>query len=194
MWRGPVDHRVGTQNMSTSRALRSEQQDDRHLISRRTLVRTGVTAAWSVPLIQVVGAAPALAVSGSKVEVLGGTAAWDGNYIDVTVPVKVTGTQTVDVLTVTLIFSKPLAPEVNSGPNGRWSASRSVSGGQVTITYTTTRANLAPGSTTPLFIQVKDRDHKNAAGTVDVAVVGPTGSFGTRYVIAQDTGGHGGKG
>jgi hypothetical protein len=185
--------------MSISRALRTEQHtsiadDDRPLISRRALVRTGVTAAWSVPLIQVVGAAPALAVSGSKVEVIGGSAVWDGNYIDVTVPVQVTGTQTVDALTVTLIFSKPLAPEVNSGPNGRWSASRSVGGNQVTITYTTTRANLAPGSTTPLFIQVKDKDHKDAAGTVDVAVVGPTGSFGTRYVIAQDTDGHGGKG
>ena len=36
------------------------------LISRRSVVRAGATAAWTVPLVQVVGAAPALASSGTK--------------------------------------------------------------------------------------------------------------------------------
>ena len=36
---------------------------DSQLLSRRTLVRAGATAAWTVPLVQVVAAAPALATT-----------------------------------------------------------------------------------------------------------------------------------
>jgi hypothetical protein len=183
--------------MSTSRALETDQlasvgTNDARLLSRRAVVRTGVTAAWSVPLIQVVGAAPALAVSGSKVEVVGGQAVWDGNYINVTVPVRNGGSESIETLTITLTFSLGLSPEPNSGPNGRWSAARSVSGGRVTITYVTTQAKLPPGVTT-LVMQVKDRDHKNAVGSVDVAVIAPTGSFGTSYTVKPDSA-NGGKG
>jgi hypothetical protein len=161
------------------------------MISRRTVVRTGVTAAWSVPVIQVVGAAPALAVSGPKISVVGGQAVWDGNYINVTVPLSNTGTQTIDSITITLTFSTPLAPEPNSAPGG-WAASTSVIGGKTTITYTTSTAKLRAGGTiSPTFV-VKDKDHKGMAGSVAVAVVTSTTSAGTGYTIAAVTGGSGG--
>src|SRR4051794_8622225 len=137
--------------MSTSRTLENGQTKaiaagETRLISRRAVVRTGVTAAWSVPLIQVVGAAPALAVSGPKIQVVGGQAVWDGNYINVTVPLSNSGTQTIDTITVTLTFSTPLAPEPNSAPGG-WVASSSVTGGTTTIVYTTSTAKLRAGRT-----------------------------------------------
>jgi len=183
--------------MSTSRALENGQNESiasggTRMISRRIVVRTGVTAAWSVPLIQVVGAAPALAVSGPKIQVVGGQAVWDGNYINVTVPLSNTGTQQIDVITITLTFSTPLAPEPNDAPGG-WAASSQVIGGKTTITYTTSTARLRAGrSISPTFV-VKDKDHKGAAGSVTVAVVTSTSSVGTGYTIAAVTDG-GGKG
>src|SRR4051794_10781256 len=183
--------------MSTSRALENGQNESNaaggtRLVSRRTVVRTGVTAAWSVPLIQVVGAAPALAVSGPKVQVTGGQAVWDGNYINVTVPLTNSGTQQIDVITITLTFSTGLAPEPNSAPGG-WSASKpTMFGGQTTITYTTSTAKLRANRTiSPMFV-VKDKDHKGAAGSVTVAVVTSSGSSGSGYTIAAVTGGTGG--
>jgi hypothetical protein len=176
--------------MSRSRALETDQlasiaTDETRLLSRRTVVRTGVTAAWSVPLIQVVGAAPALAVSGSKVEVIGGSAVWDGNYIIITVPLKNSGTQVIDNISVTLTFSNTLSPEPNSVP-GKWSTSASTSGGKVTITYATTRAGLQPNSTLQLVIQVKEteKNDRGVAGSVSVAVVSPAGAVGTGYNVA----------
>src|SRR3954447_22916366 len=142
--------------MSTSRALENGQNESiasggTRMISRRIVVRTGVTAAWSVPLIQVVGAAPALAVSGPKIQVVGGQAVWDGNYINVTVPLSNTGTQTIDSIIVTLTFSSPLAPKFDpdSIPSG-WSASNSP------VTFTTSTKLGPGGSISPTFV-VKDK-------------------------------------
>src|SRR5690242_11213904 len=59
---------------SSERSSAPESQ----LISRRTLVRAGATAAWTVPLVQVVSAAPALAaVSTTKSNL---TATLTANY------------------------------------------------------------------------------------------------------------------
>jgi hypothetical protein len=174
--------------MSTFRALEEDQlaeisTGESRLISRRAVVRTGVTAAWSVPLIQVVGAAPALAVSGAKVEVLGGSATWDGNYIVVLVPLKNGGSVSLEEVTVTLTFSPNLAPEPNDGPNGRWTkGSVSKSGGKVSITFTTTRARLAAGSLNTLEFRVKDNAHKGTAGSVSVAVVASTGAVASGFI------------
>jgi hypothetical protein len=182
--------------MTTSRALENGQNESNaaggtRMISRRTVVRTGVTAAWSVPLIQVVGAAPALAVSGSKIGVSGGQAVWDGNYINVTVPLSNSGTQQIDTITITLTFSTGLTPEPNSATGG-WVASKPVvMDGKTTITYSTTTARLRAGRTiSPTFV-VKDKDHKGAAGSVTVAVVTSSGSASGFYTIAAVTGGGG---
>src|SRR3954454_15585549 len=166
--------------MSTSRALENGQNESNaaggtRLVSRRTVVRTGVTAAWSVPLIQVVGAAPALAVSGPKVGISGGQAVWRqngngnnvGTNIDVTVPLSNTGTMTVDSITVTLTFSAPLAPE-GGAPKG-WSVTRAVIGGEVTLTYTTSSAGLGAGKIAAFTCSPQDPDHRGTAGTVTVA-------------------------
>src|SRR5690348_4194361 len=108
-------------------------------MSRRSLLKTGSTVAWTVPIIQVATAAPALAVSVLK-PVLGFTAltaSYNGSgdsvrpdLLDVSATVKNTGNAATQNLQVTLsipagVYDKaPTNPTTPSGWNpGGWTPS-----------------------------------------------------------------------
>ena len=52
----------------------------------------------------------------------------------------------------------------------------------MTLTYTTTSAGVTSAGQSFAF-EVRDKDHKGAAGSVSVAVVTPAGAVGTVYGI-----------
>jgi len=108
-----------------------EAAGPRH-ISRRTLVRTGVTVAWAVPAIQVVAAAPALATSNDLSVRASGS--WTGpSSSDATLSVTLGNTAGANLLQVTVTSSsgtfKVDAPSGWTVDNGGFASSH-------TLTYT----------------------------------------------------------
>ena len=76
-------------------------------ISRRSIMKAGAAAAWSVPLVQVVAAAPAVAVSGSAtLAVSAPPSGWNGRSANLPVAITITNTGSVPTtnLQVTCTF------------------------------------------------------------------------------------------
>jgi hypothetical protein len=91
--------------MGDSPVTSHAQNDEPRTISRRRVVRTAATVAWTVPAIQVATAVPAFAASGCCNVSLTGSAHWvDGelNYIDIPVDISNGCNTAVGGLTVTL--------------------------------------------------------------------------------------------
>ena len=109
----------------------ADEQDAPGALSRRTLLRTGAAVAWTVPAVQLVGAAPAFATTSGGVppghpEVKpAGSLCWTISKRDkgkdkdtklypftgvATVALKNTGTASSKALLVTLTFDRPVTP------------------------------------------------------------------------------------
>src|SRR5690349_18155409 len=94
------------------------------LVSRRTLVRAGATAAWSVPLVQVVAAAPARAVGSVGSTTLQYTGL-SGTYtsatdLQIVSTVKNSGTTAAKNLQVSLTL--PVTASAVTVGSGSWTA------------------------------------------------------------------------
>lgn len=131
-------------------------------IDRRTVVRAGVATAWSVPLVQAVGAAPAFAVSGpANLSTTSGTISRNTTTAVYTVSITVTnsGGTASQALTATLTSShSPIqsasTPVGWSGTSPTWTSAQQVGPDNGTRTFDLTFS--VPNG------------HRNTANTVTV--------------------------
>lgn len=90
-------------------------------VSRRSVMKAGAAAAWSVPLVQVVAAAPAVAVSGpAALSATAGTGSWNGNSANLNTQVTITntGNNVTSSLQVTFTFDSPWTGGSATAPTG----------------------------------------------------------------------------
>lgn len=126
--------------------------------SRRSLVRAGVTAAWTAPLVQVLAPAPAQAVGSGVVLALTGSFSHAAGNQDFkfTGTIANLGTQTTDNLQVTIVLTSDSAAatgwtgfKVQTLPSG-WSTVSQVAGGSSgawTLTTVLQKNTQMPGPT-----------------------------------------------
>lgn len=123
-------------------------------VSRRSVMKAGAAAAWSVPLVQVVAAAPAVAVSGATLDVSAvagsftgiGTGSNEQRSTNMSFSVSTTGWTPPAAVTVTIAFTggiaAPVTPPNGWAPSGNASTTRtfvkSLAGAQATNTWSET--------------------------------------------------------
>lgn len=143
------------------------------LISRRTLVRAGATAAWAVPAIQLVGAAPAFAGSNS-LQVSVTTAVAGGTKVRVTGTVK-NPMATTSLGTVTLVFTLPQNPTSSSQTGGDFAGSGT--------TYTV--SSLGPGITKSFDVTFVVSSTPSGSVTASATAQNATPGSGSLPITAQ---------
>lgn len=131
-----------------SSSVRSSAPESQ-VISRRTLVRAGATAAWTVPIVQVVGAAPALATTNAP------SVSWtqsEGHYrsnsasiIDLTLTAANHGGSTTKGSTVTIVLP------MEAGSYSDLAGASFVSGSGTTWTFKP-NAELVMGGTCTILV------------------------------------------
>ena len=119
-------------------------------MGRRTLIKAGAHTAWVVPAVQLVGAAPAMAVSGCQddIEVIA-----DWTYGTLTLQITNKGTEPLYYLTVTVGFNIGNPKYVSHSPKSwkmkqgkkSFSFSNGTLGPHATTTLTVTFSNYAKG-------------------------------------------------
>jgi hypothetical protein len=152
-------------------------------ISRRSVMKVGAAAAWSVPLVQVVAAAPAHATSGQAVLDITGNGSWgianDGKPLNATVSVANTGGQSATLLTIVLSFPAGYAPTVRSAslPTG-WAASGN---GTPTVTLSSQGTALAPEASFSVtaVLDLANANNRGKEVTVGLAANASGGISGT---------------
>lgn len=120
-------------------------------ISRRSVIKVGAHAAWAVPLVQVVAAAPAFAVSGPPKLAFSGESgsypAKNSQTLNTSVTLTNTGGGT-QSLQVTFTFpSSAWTPSVDAGTYAGWSVDNS---GQATAHVFTALTQLASNASVTL--------------------------------------------
>ena len=141
-------------------------------MTRRSLVRTGATAAWSVPVVAAVAAAPALAISGpanlsTSTETVTSTAGATGNddgKVSGTILLKNTNTQATTGLVITLAGATGCKFKTCTSPTAAqgWT----VSGlGSATLTLTAT-TQLTGNSTRSLTVTTTTNGQPARSGTI----------------------------
>lgn len=134
--------------MGSQQDTTDEATEPRHL-SRRTVVRTGVTVAWAVPAIQVVAAAPALADSTDLS--VGASGGWTSSTSsDATLTVTLGNTASATLLQVT-VTSTSGSFKVDAQTN--WTVDNGGFASSHTLTYTGTTT--ATGFTTTLHFKTR---------------------------------------
>ncbi|MGH3331094.1 MAG: hypothetical protein ACRDPJ_07255 [Nocardioidaceae bacterium] len=146
-----------------------ERIGDRH-VSRHTVVKTGVHAAWAVPLVQMVVAAPALAASGpAALAITSTSASWQGPAPKINTSVTVTNSGGTVTAALAVIYQwTGLTPDVSDVAG--WTASGS---GTSTITLAAGQ-QLSPGALatlTPTFT-VKPQQKGPTSFTVTATATG----------------------
>ena len=162
-------------------------QDIDRGVSRRSVLRTGaLVTAWSVPLVQVVAAAPAVAASGGLPAALAiplATGLWaaQGNspQLDITTDIQNTGPGATVSLQVTFTFPAGWSGTLPTAPSG-WSTSSTSS------PYVFTPATqLAAGQTSRLAPAFQSTKGKGQALNIDVSVTAAgVPSVGTQIAVA----------
>lgn len=168
-------------------------------VSRRSVVRVGAAAAWTVPLVQIATAAPALAVSGpADLDIQGYYVSRDEKKKALKVyiaKVRNTGAQPSGQVTVTVdvprtktgSFSKK--PWLKQGPSSGWTfVGDSYSAATKTWTFTFVSDSGVPagGKTPPLYFLLgltnngKVKDGNPITATAQAAGASPDSE--TRYV------------
>ncbi len=141
-------------------------------VSRRAVVKTGVHAAWAVPLVQMAVAAPALAASGdpAQLSISGTSASWQAAAPKINTSVTVTNNGGTVTAAITVIYQwNGVTPDVSNVPVD-WTPSGS---GTSTITLTTGQS-LSPGALanlTPTFT-VKPQQKTAMTFTVTATATG----------------------
>ena len=191
-----------TTHVEPARAQRAQ-------VSRRTLLKTGAHAAWVIPAVQVVAAAPAFATvtSGSHATLTttiadaywgdANTHAGEGNYIIVDLTVTNTGTAPTNNLTITFTFSANLTDIHQQGadqapkgtvPKGWVYSGASSSTTPPTIVYVAEVQLAAGQSITSTFIlqdtEFNKVDRPAATVNVSTTTTGGTPGAGTYSVQA----------
>lgn len=145
-------------------------------LSRRTVLRTAAHAAWAVPAIQLVSAAPAFAASGDTLA-FAGTPSWASKKIlNVSFVVTNTspGTQA-DGLTVTLTMTPAPTAGITLPIAGAWTIA-SAAGGVVTLTA----GSIAAGAQSPFTLRLEWGNASNRTVTISGNVTTTsTSDFGT---------------
>lgn len=136
-------------------------------VSRRSVMKAGAAAAWSVPLVQVVAAAPAVAVSGPTTLVASpGAAGWNGNSANIAAPVTVRNTGSNDslALQVTYTFKSGWTGGSATAPTG-WTVSPPTG---MVFTFTAD-SQVAGGTEVSLAATFRSQNGKGFAATIDVS-------------------------
>lgn len=156
-------------------------------VSRRSVMKAGAAAAWTVPLIQVVAAAPAVATSGmSTLALSGATGSWSGKSANLNVQVTIqnTGAVATTSLQVTMTFGSAWTSGKASATN--WTATPA--GDTATKTYTFTAATqLAAGGTTQLVAKFASSTGQGFATSISVSATAAnsTNSGAASIPVAQ---------
>lgn len=156
-------------------------------ISRRTVIKAGAHAAWAVPLVQVVAAAPAIAVSGScTLSITKASGKWPGGSGKLNVSVTVAAaTNATSGLQVTLVFTE-------GWQGGKAAASGwGVTGPTPTTPNTyvfTANTQIAAGGTATLTAQFTPSGAAGAAAKIDVSATALNSSNapGTQIPVAAN--------
>ena len=121
-------------------------------VSRRSVLRTAAHAAWVVPMIQVVAAAPAFAASGT-LSIAGGSGFWNGASNNLTLTVDVTAAPATTGLQVTFTLPPEYGdtPDVVVTPAAQAAPSTTVSSGKF-------RAIVRPATPTAITAVATDTD------------------------------------
>ena len=119
-------------------------------VSRRSVMKAGAAVAWTVPLVQVVAAAPAVAVSGkSTLALSAASGSWSGNSSNLEAQVTITNTGSVATTSLQVTFTFDSAWTSGSASGSGWTVSPA--GKATTKVYTfTAGTQLAPGAGTTL--------------------------------------------
>ena len=137
-------------------------------ISRRSVVKAGAAAAWTVPLVQVVAAAPAVAVSGAPTLVLSGAiGSWNGNSVNLNGRVTLTNTGSAPTTSLQVTLTFDTAWTSGSASAGDWTVSPS---GVATVkTYVfTAQTQLAANASTTLNFNFTSTTGKGFATVISV--------------------------
>ncbi|HSE09222.1 MAG TPA: hypothetical protein VLB29_11210 [Nocardioidaceae bacterium] len=138
-------------------------------ISRRSVVKAGAVAAWSVPLVQVVAAAPAMAaVSGtSTLGLPAANGSWSGNSSNLNgaVTISNTGSVATTSLQVTMDFDAAWTSGSASAPG--WTVTPSANATTKTYVFTAT-TQLAAGDSTTLSFTFASTTGKGFATNISV--------------------------
>ena len=125
-------------------------------IDRRTVVKTGVATAWSVPLVQAVAASPAFAVSGpANLSSTSGTIDRSSGTYTIAITVRNTGGSATQALTATITSSSapiqsPTTPTGWSGTSPTYTANAQVAAGGTTtfnMTFTVPTGHIGKANT-----------------------------------------------
>lgn len=139
------------------------------LLSRRSIVRAGATAAWTVPLVQVISVAPAVASSGKPTLQVSVTSAnATSTQVRVIGTVKNPST-TASLATVTLSFTLPTPPSSSSASGGAFTGSGT--------TYTV--SSLAPNATASFDVTFVVSSTPNGDVTASASAVDATDGSGS---------------
>lgn len=148
-------------------------------ISRRSVVRTGAHLAWAVPAVQLVTSAPALAASGTKPNLTGGSIAVGYNKARTQTSVAIgavrnTGGDMKGQLTASVSLPGFLkSPKLVGKPSAGWKA---VGKSGRKLTFISTSSGLATGaSTKKLSFKVSHKAVKKAPAGKITAIVRGTG-------------------
>lgn len=161
----------------------SDDQADGRL-GRRSLVRTGVTAAWAVPAITVAAAAPAFAACSGHGDLSGsshGKPSRSQKDVTITVTLANSGATTSGLaLSVSGPNSLHTLDQV-SATSGWSSASASGGGGALTLTTVATAQLVCGGPATTFTFKV--RLHSNAANQLLSFVFTTAGGVGYSFTV-----------
>ncbi len=158
-------------------------------VSRRTLVRTGATAAWAVPVISVATAAPAMAAvsGGLSVSGSGSYANKNSTALPLTITVTNNRTSAASGCSVTVSFPSGWTPSCTQ-PSGwtvstgnaqthTFNSSAAIPGsGTTTFTSTFTVTSAHKGNAVQIGLTASSTGYDSAAGGISVAAGTGTGT------------------
>lgn len=183
----------------------TETLEARH-VSRRNVLRVGAAAAWSVPIVQVVTAAPAAAAcstnpcapgSGTlELAVSGSSTGWattgSGSNKKYLLPVSATltnnGTATTTEISVTIAFENGWAPTVATPPDStQWATGQKLNVGSQSWTFTAVRQISGKGTTDPLNVTFTPSSPSNNGKAVTLTLGGNAKSGSSLSATAPST-------
>lgn len=138
-------------------------------VSRRSVMKAGAAVAWTVPLVQVVAAAPAVAVSGKSTLAVSATkGSWSGKSSNLEVEVAITNTGSVATTGLQVTFTFDSAWTSGSASASGWTVSPA--GNATTKVYTfTAGTQVAAGAPTTLKASFSSTTGKGFATNISVA-------------------------
>lgn len=159
----------------------TSEQHPRAGVNRRTLMRTGAHAAWSIPAVQLVTQAPAYAASGpAALSVTATNSGWTGNSTvnaRFTVTTTVTNTNAQPTTNLSVTYTLPTGVNATVTPPAGWSVVEATNGTNV-IVLEKIDPQLGGDGTTGPFIVTFDPADAVVGNEVPISITADPGGSG----------------